>query len=97
MGRKANDGRGRLGGRAAGTRNKPKPQHLNGWLRETLNAHRATIEQVLNDTNPADRYARAGLLSTLALADALNRATDALDARTLPPSTPVTGTNAPAL
>lgn len=88
MGRKPNDGRGRLGGRAAGTRNKPKPQPLHGWLCATIDKHRETIEAVLEDTNPADRYARAGLLSTLALADALNRAASVLDARTFPPSEP---------
>ena len=87
MGRKPNDGRGRLGGRTAGTKNKPKPQPLNGWLVETLYTHRDTIEQVLNDTNPDERFNRAGLLSTLALADALNRAAAAITAaRTLPPT-----------
>ena len=44
MGRKANDGRGRLGGRTVGTKNKPKPA-LTEWIEGLLIRSRTHIEQ----------------------------------------------------
>ena len=46
MGRKPNDGRGRLGGRAKGTPNKPTTP-VQEWLGDLLNKHRAEFETEL--------------------------------------------------
>lgn len=70
MGRQANDGRGRLGGRALGTKNKPQPT-VNDWINGLLDKKRGAIETALMT---GDR----SILSALLIVSALNRLTDAL-------------------
>lgn len=74
MGRLQNDGRGRLGGRAKGTKNRPK-QPLNEWLTNTLTKHKGQIDAFLASENPNERQTRAEMLTTLTLAAALMGAT----------------------
>lgn len=63
MGRTKNDGRGRIGGRAKGTPNKPKPiEPLNEWAAGVINRNRARFEKDLEEMEPAQR---AGVLATL--------------------------------
>ena len=54
MGRKANDGRGRMGGRAQGTKNKPL-EPLNEWLTGLINRRRAQFERDLDALAPERR------------------------------------------
>lgn len=65
MGRQKNDGRGRIGGRAKGTPNKPKPEQLeplNEWLTGLIDRNRARFETDLEQMEPAQR---AGVLASL--------------------------------
>ncbi len=59
MGRLANDGRGRIGGRAKGTKNKPQ-QPLNDWAAALVNKHRAQFEKDLDALTPQERAAVLG-------------------------------------
>ena len=61
MARKANDGRGRIGGRAKGTTNKPLTP-LNEWLAGVINRNRAKFEKDLAACTPQER---AGIIATL--------------------------------
>ena len=61
MGRTKNDGRGRIGGRAKGTPNKPI-EPLNEWAAGVINRNRARFEKDLDEMEPAQR---AGVLATL--------------------------------
>lgn len=54
MGRKANDGRGRLGGRAKGTPNK-STSDLKNWLSGVLNDNRNQFEKDLKCLLPEER------------------------------------------
>lgn len=54
MGRTVNDGRGRMGGRAKGTRNKP-PQPLFEWVEGFINRNRAQFEADFNALSPQER------------------------------------------
>ena len=56
MGRLANDGRGRIGGRAKGTKNKPQ-QPLNDWAAALINRRRAQFEKDLETLTPQERAA----------------------------------------
>lgn len=56
MGRTKNDGRGRIGGRAKGTTNKPQ-EPLNAWALSLINKRRAQFEKDLDEMEPADRVA----------------------------------------
>lgn len=78
MGRKANDGRGRLGGRTVGTKNKPKPEPvvpMGEWVENLINKHRGAIEHAL--LVPTGEQGTP-LLAALLVVSALNRATTAL-------------------
>ncbi len=70
MGRKPNDGRGRLGGRAKGTPNK-KPFSV--WVAELADNNRQAIEKEINEGS------REGLqlLGALMIADGLCRCSEA--------------------
>ena len=59
MGRLANDGRGRIGGRAKGTKNKPQ-QPLNDWAAALINRRRAQFEKDLESLSPQERAAVLG-------------------------------------
>lgn len=59
MGRNANDGRGRMGGRAKGTKNKPA-EPLNDWAAALVNKHRAQFEKDLDALTPQERAAVLG-------------------------------------
>ena len=61
MGRTKNDGRGRIGGRAKGTPNKPL-EPLTEWAAGVINRNRARFEADLDAMEPAQR---AGVLATL--------------------------------
>lgn len=61
MARKANDGRGRIGGRAKGTTNKPLTP-LNEWITGVINRNRAKFEKDLAACSPQER---AGIIATL--------------------------------
>lgn len=74
MGRIKNDGRGRLGGRTVGTKNKPK-QPVGEWVDTLLNKHRSTIEKSLSV--PTDETG-GPILAALLVVSALNRTTEAL-------------------
>lgn len=54
MGRTKNDGRGRIGGRAKGTKNKPL-EPLNEWAAGVINRNRARFEADLDAMEPAER------------------------------------------
>lgn len=54
MGRKANDGRGRLGGRRQGTKNKPL-EPLNEWVAGLIDRRRAQFEHDLDALEPEKR------------------------------------------
>lgn len=54
MARQKNDGRGRLGGRAAGTPNKVSGT-LKEWLTSLIDKNRAQIEKDLQDLEPKER------------------------------------------
>lgn len=54
MGRNANDGRGRMGGRAKGTKNKPA-EPLNQWAAGLINRRRAQFEKDLETLTPQER------------------------------------------
>jgi len=56
MSRQANDGRGRLGGRAKGTPNAPQ-EPLGEWLRGLVNRNRRKFEQDLKECTPQERAA----------------------------------------
>ena len=75
MGRKANDGRGRIGGRAKGTKIKPT-EPLNAWVAGLIDRRRAQFERDLDALNPEQR------------ADVMGRLIAATTAGTLTPSTP---------
>jgi len=65
MGRQKNDGRGRIGGRAKGTPNRPKPEQLeplNEWIAGLIERNRARFENDLEAMEPAQR---AGVLASL--------------------------------
>lgn len=59
MGRLANDGRGRIGGRAKGTKNKPQ-QPLTEWAAALINRRRAQFEKDLDTLTPQERAAVLG-------------------------------------
>lgn len=65
MGRTKNDGRGRIGGRAKGTKNKPL-EPLNEWAAGVINKNRARFEKDLDEMEPAQR---AGVLAVLIAAN----------------------------
>lgn len=54
MGRLPNDGRGRLGGRAKGTPNKPK-EPLDEWLARIIDKNRRQLEADLDEVTPTER------------------------------------------
>lgn len=54
MARQKNDGRGRLGGRAAGTPNKVSGT-LKEWLTSLIDKNRTQIEKDLQDLEPKER------------------------------------------
>lgn len=56
MGRQPNDGRGRMGGRAKGTKNKP-PQSVTEWAAGIINRRRAQFEKDLDALTPNERAA----------------------------------------
>ena len=61
MGRMKNDGRGRIGGRAKGTPNRPA-EPLKSWITGVINRNRARFEADLEAMQPAER---AGVLAAL--------------------------------
>lgn len=75
MGRKPNDGRGRIGGRAKGTPNKPKAP-TTGWVGEMYNHVRPHAEQLLISQSDATIYPR--LLPAVIVAEALAELTEAV-------------------
>ncbi|CCY94072.1 putative uncharacterized protein [Bacteroides sp. CAG:1076] len=54
MARQKNDGRGRLGGRAAGTPNKVTGT-LKSWITDLINCNRSQMEKDLKNLDPKDR------------------------------------------
>lgn len=54
MPRTKNDGRGRMGGRAKGTKNKPL-QPVGEWVEEIINRNRARFEKDLEQMEPDSR------------------------------------------
>lgn len=75
MGRTANDGRGRLGGRAKGTPNKPLAP-LNEWISGILNRNRTYIEGVMKTPwTPEAMH----LYAALTVAAAINDVTEAIN------------------
>jgi hypothetical protein len=60
MARQANDGRGRLGGRAKGTPN--KPQDINEWVNTFIKRNRAQFEDDFKTLNAQER---AAVMATL--------------------------------
>jgi len=72
MGRQANDGRGRLGGRTVGTKNKPQPA-VTEWVDGLLNKQRRAVETSLT---VGDKPTLAALL----IVSALDRLTAAIQA-----------------
>lgn len=83
MPRKANDGRGRLGGRAIGTKNKPQPT-VGEWVDALLSKKRHVIENAA--VVPTGENGGASILAALLVVSALNRVTEALNAATGTPS-----------
>ena len=69
MGRQANDGRGRLGGRAQGTKNKPQPA-VNVWVDGLLNRNRRAVESAMNAPNGTQG---TPILAALLVVSALDR------------------------
>ncbi len=65
MGRKANDGRGRIGGRLRGTKNKPL-EPLNEWITGVVNRRRAQFERDLDALTPDKRADVLGRLMAAA-------------------------------
>ena len=61
MSRQANDGRGRMGGRAKGTKNKPKSP-IYEWAEELVNRRRAQFEKDMDALTP---YERASVLAPI--------------------------------
>lgn len=61
MGRQTNDGRGRMGGRVKGTKNK-QLETLNEWITGVIDRNRKRFEKDLEEMEPAQR---AGVLATL--------------------------------
>ncbi len=74
MARQKNDGRGRMGGRAKGTPNKPKAP-IQEWLDDTLRKHRTRIEQEMANVSP-DNFAL--VYAALALAASIRSNSNAL-------------------
>lgn len=60
MARPKNDGRGRIGGRAKGTPN--KPQNLNEWVSGFIRRNRAQFEDDFKTLSPQER---AAVMATL--------------------------------
>lgn len=75
MGRKPNDGRGRLGGRAKGTPNKPVSPALD-WLNAILDKQRPVIEAQF--TQGARSSGDAQIYALLSVAAALRENTAAI-------------------
>ena len=71
MGRLANDGRGRMGGRAKGTPNKP-PQPLNEWVNDFIRRNRAQFEDDFKTLSPQER---AAVMATLIASTGTNGTT----------------------
>lgn len=61
MARAKNDGRGRIGGRAKGTANKPLPA-VNEWITAVINRNRTKFEKDLQSCTPKER---AEIIATL--------------------------------
>lgn len=76
MGRLANDGRGRIGGRAKGTKNKPA-EPLNVWAAGLVNRRRAQFEKDLDALTPQER---AAVLAPIIAATAAAQGAEPLDA-----------------
>ena len=76
MGRLANDGRGRIGGRAKGTKNKPA-EPLNVWAAGLVNRRRAQFEKDLDALTPQER---AAVLGPIIAATAAAQGAEPLDA-----------------
>lgn len=74
MGRQANDGRGRLGGRAQGTKNKPQPA-VTEWVNGLLNKNRRAVESAMLVPNG---QAGTPILAALLVVSALDRLTRAI-------------------
>ena len=68
MGRKPNDGRGRLGGRAKGTPNKDTAQTFEEWQAATLSENRRKFKQAMRESDSDNALLAYALLS---LADAI--------------------------
>ena len=66
MGRLVNDGRGRMGGRAKGTGNKP----LNEWVNGFIKRNRAQFEDDFKTLSPQERAAVMATLIASTGADA---------------------------
>ncbi len=73
MGRKTNDGRGRIGGRAKGTKNKPK-KTVRQWAAAMLDRRREQFEKDLDTLTP---QARAAVLGPMYAAAVAGRPVDA--------------------
>jgi hypothetical protein len=74
MARQKNDGRGRLGGRAKGTPNKPALS-VQEWAAGMLNGNRRKFEQAMKD-NDSDNVLVA--YAVLSLAEAVRAQTEVL-------------------
>lgn len=74
MGRKANDGRGRIGGRAKGTKNKPT-EPVGEWVAGLINRRRAQFERDLDALTPQERADVLGRLIAATTAGNLNTST----------------------
>ena len=70
MARQANDGRGRMGGRAKGTPN--KPQNLNEWVNCFIKRNRAQFEDDFKTLSPQER---AAVMATLIASTGTNGTT----------------------
>lgn len=73
MGRTPNDGRGRLGGRAKGTPNKP-PQPLHGWAERCIHKNRKSLNDVIRGISLWNE-AGISLYGSLIIAAAIDRLT----------------------
>lgn len=82
MARQVNDGRGRIGGRAKGTPNKPKPT-FREWSEELLSKCRNRIEREVNTYVVTDE-----LLCAIMIAASIDRLTEQLAAMNGDTSTP---------